>query len=102
MGAIAAPKREQGPRGFGQRHEACRETLRDTLSGSLGASLPQPRDVFVSVYFALHNAYAAECERQMRLLTDEIEQTKQIAGADSHAVRAAVALVGEKNEGVKS
>jgi uncharacterized small protein (DUF1192 family) len=38
-----------------------------------------------------------ECERQIRKLQDEIRRTEAVAGADSTAIRAAKALVGEEN-----
>lgn len=53
------------------------------------------RIISVSVYETIRAAYRAECERQMRKLEHEIERTEEIAGADSRAVRAAKALVGE-------
>ena len=51
------------------------------------------RTISISVYESIRAAYRAECERQMRKLEHEIIVTKQIAGADSNAVRAAEALV---------
>ena len=53
------------------------------------------KDIGVSIYMRLQAAYQAECEKQMRKLQHEIEVTEAIAGADSDAVRAAKALVGE-------
>ena len=53
------------------------------------------RTISISVYEGIRAAYRAECERQMRKLENEIIITEQIAGADSHAVRAAKALVGK-------
>lgn len=58
----------------------------------------KPKDVAVSLYMRLQAAYRAECERQQRRLMHEIEITKEIAGANHAAVRAAEALVGEKME----
>jgi hypothetical protein len=52
----------------------------------------------VSVYERLRAAYQAECERQMRKLSHEITLTKQIAGADNAAVRAAESLVSKALE----
>lgn len=52
-----------------------------------------PKRIFVDVYFALRDAYAAECERQLRLLNHELTITKAKAGADRNSVRAASALV---------
>lgn len=56
------------------------------------------KDISVSIYMRLQSAYQAECEKQMRKLKHEIEITEAIAGADSDAVRAAKALVGEGEE----
>lgn len=53
------------------------------------------KDIGVSVYVRLKAAYEAECARQLRRLKHDIEVTKQIAGPDCAAVRAASALVGE-------
>jgi len=53
------------------------------------------RTISISVYEGIRAAYRAECERQMRKLENEIIITEQIAGPDSHAVRAAKALVGK-------
>lgn len=58
----------------------------------------KPKDVFASVYFALQNAYAAECERQLKRLQHDIEITKRIAGPNGRAVRAAEALVEKAHE----
>lgn len=52
----------------------------------------------VSVYERLKAAYQAECERQMRKLSNEITLTKQIAGADNAAVRSAETLVAKARE----
>jgi hypothetical protein len=52
-----------------------------------------PRDIAASVYFALLQAYEAECERQARKLAIELDITKAKAGAAHPAVRAAAALV---------
>lgn len=52
----------------------------------------------ISVYERLKAAYQAECERQMRKLSNELTLTKQIAGADCNAVRAAEALVRKASE----
>lgn len=53
------------------------------------------KDIGVSAYMRLKEAYRAECERQMRKLQHEIETTEQVTGPDSAALRAAKALVGE-------
>ncbi len=55
----------------------------------------QIKDIGVSIYMRLQEAYQAECGRQLRKLHHEIETTRKIAGASSAAVRAAEALVGE-------
>ena len=52
--------------------------------------------ISISAYERIAGAYRAECERQMRKLQHEIEITEAVAGADSNAVRAAKALVGEE------
>jgi hypothetical protein len=54
-----------------------------------------PKDVGVNFYRRLQAAWAAERERQLRLLIDDIARTKSAAGANPAAVRAAEALVGE-------
>lgn len=53
------------------------------------------RDIGITIYSKIEAAYRAECERQLRRLQHEIEITEAIAGADSNAVRAAKAVVGE-------
>ena len=53
------------------------------------------RTISISVYESIAAAYRFECERQMRKLKNEITETEKITGADSAAVRAAKALVGE-------
>ena len=58
----------------------------------------RPKTLIVSIYFRLQAAYQAECQRQMRKLQHELAITKATAGADSAAVRAATALVGEDGE----
>lgn len=55
----------------------------------------KPRAIASHVYHHLQAVYQAERDRQMKLLRHDIEITKQIAGADSAAVRAAEALVRE-------
>lgn len=52
----------------------------------------------VSVYERLRSAYAAECQRQVAKLRNEIASTEQIAGSGNAAVRAAKALL-DKDEG---
>src|SRR4051812_20258489 len=53
------------------------------------------RIISLSVYESIRAAYREECARQMRKLENDIRVTEEIAGADSRAVRAAKALVGE-------
>lgn len=53
------------------------------------------RDIGVTAYMRLKEAYQAECERQMRKLQHEIEITEAITGAASDSVVAAKALVVE-------
>ena len=52
-----------------------------------------PKDILASVYFKLLAAYQAECERQLRHLTHEIELTRAVAGPRVASVGAAEALV---------
>jgi hypothetical protein len=56
------------------------------------------RTISISAYESIRAAYRAECGRQMRKLEHEITLTKQIAGADNAAVRAAEALVSKASE----
>lgn len=56
------------------------------------------RDIRVSIFMRLRNAYRAECERQMNRLRHEVIITREIAGADHVAVVAAEAVVGEAEE----
>jgi hypothetical protein len=58
----------------------------------------QIRDIGVSIYMRLRDAYREECARQARKLMHEIEITKTIAGPDCAAVRAAEAVV-RKDQG---
>ena len=53
------------------------------------------RTISISVYEGIRAAYRAECAAQMRKLSNDIQRTEKIAGADSAAVRAAKALLGE-------
>jgi hypothetical protein len=53
-----------------------------------------PKAVLAGFYLSLRSAYAAECERQLRLLRHELEITKAKAGPDLNSVRSAEALVG--------
>ena len=56
------------------------------------------KEIGVSAYMRLKAAYQAECDRQLRKLQNQIARTEAIAGADSAAVGAAKALVGEGEE----
>lgn len=53
----------------------------------------RPKDILASVYFRLHAAYQAECERQRKVLEHELAITEALAGSDHPAVVAAKALV---------
>lgn len=55
----------------------------------------------VSVYDRLKAAYQAECERQVRKLTNEIAITEKIAGPSHYLVASARAVVGEDNGGIE-
>jgi len=54
----------------------------------------RPKDLLISVFTAIQQAYVAECIRQARALEHEIEITKAVAGPDCAAVRAVETLVG--------
>src|SRR6185369_17923158 len=51
--------------------------------------------ISLSVYESIRAAYREECGRQMRKLENDLTRTEAIAGPDSHAVRAAKALLGK-------
>ena len=53
-----------------------------------------PKRIWADVYNALHSAYAAECDRQMRALQHDLEITRRSAGPDHPAVVAAATVVG--------
>jgi hypothetical protein len=53
----------------------------------------RPNEIAASIYLRLQAAYEAECERQVRRLTHELELTRAKAGASHPAVVAAEALV---------
>ena len=53
-----------------------------------------PKRIWADVHTALANAYAAECERQMRALQHDIELTTRVAGSHHPAVVAAATVVG--------
>lgn len=55
----------------------------------------QIKDVGVSIYMRLREAYQTECDRQLRKLHHEIRTTEIKTGPDSAHLRAAKALVGE-------
>lgn len=54
----------------------------------------RPKDIFASLYFKLGQAYEAECQRQMRRLSHELEITRAITGSAHSAVAAAEAALG--------
>lgn len=93
-------------RGFGDLENAMRRVEREygidfwTLY-RLRYERNRMKDIGVSIYMRLRDAYQAECERQARKLMHEIEVTKAIAGPLNAAVVAAEALVhtGHKREG---
>lgn len=85
-------------RGPGDTENAMRQIEREYgvdywLLWRLRYRLSALKDIGVSAYVALKQAYDAECARQMRKLQHEIEQTEETAGADDAAVVAAKALV---------
>lgn len=53
----------------------------------------RPDDLMASAYFALRDAYRAECARQQGRLAHEIEITRAVTGADDPVVLAAAAVV---------
>lgn len=53
----------------------------------------RPKDIFASLYFKLSEAYQAECERQMRRLSHELEITRAITGSAHPAVATAEAVL---------
>lgn len=53
----------------------------------------RPNEIAASIFYRLHAAYQAECERQMRRLEHDLSIARQIAGPDSDPVREAQALV---------
>ncbi len=53
----------------------------------------RPKDIFASLYFKLGQAYQAECERQMRRLSHELEITRLATGAAHPALASTEALV---------
>lgn len=53
----------------------------------------RPKDIFASLYFKLGQAYQAECERQMRRLSHELEITRLTTGAAHPALASTEALV---------
>lgn len=56
-----------------------------------------PKGLLSGAFARIGAAYRAECERQMRLLQDELEETKEVAGTDANSVRSAMALVDTKD-----
>jgi hypothetical protein len=57
-----------------------------------------PKRIFFDLYVRLHDAYTAECDRQMRLLKHERERTKALAGARQALTRAGDVLAGATDE----
>lgn len=57
-----------------------------------------PKQIATSLYFSMNRAWNAERNRQAKLLSHDTEITKAKTGPDHPAVRAAEALVGEKEE----
>ncbi|GGC70537.1 hypothetical protein GCM10010994_31350 [Chelatococcus reniformis] len=55
----------------------------------------KPKSIVTDIYFALAAAYEAERARQRHALREDLDVTKEIAGPDHPAVRAAEALVGK-------
>jgi hypothetical protein len=55
------------------------------------------RTISISVYESIRAAYRAECAAQMRKLENDLERTKEITGPDRTSIRAAEALVGQKD-----
>ena len=53
----------------------------------------RPKDIFASLYFKLGQAYQAECQRQMRRLSHELEITRLTTGAAHPALASTEALV---------
>lgn len=92
-------------RGPGDTDNAMRAIERDYgidywITWRLRYRCSQIKDIGVSIYARIEAAYHAECERQRRRLTIEIESTKAVVGADHPAVVQAQIVVGaEDGEG---
>jgi len=87
-------------RGSGDTENAMRQIEREYgieygFLWSLRYRRDRLRTISLSVYESIRAAYRAECEQQMRKLEHEIKVTEEITGANSHAVRAAKALLGK-------
>ena len=85
-------------RGPGDTENAMRQIEREYgvdywLLWRLRYRLSALKDIGVSAYVALKQAYDAECARQMRKLQHEVERTEEIAGADHPVVVEAKALL---------
>lgn len=83
-------------RGAGDKGEAMRRVARRigiAFSRIWSLEYRPPKDVPVSVYQRLAQAYLAMREDQIRRLQHEIEITRAISGDGARAVRAAEALV---------
>jgi hypothetical protein len=90
-------------RGPGDTDNAMRSIERDygiahSILWSLRYRRDRYRSIGVDIYARLSAAYAAECERQVRKLSHEIEITKAVAGSVHPAVVSAEALVGAHSE----
>jgi hypothetical protein len=57
----------------------------------------RPKEIASHIYLRLLTAYRAEHDRQMRLLRNELEITKNVAGDFHDSVAAAQAVVDEEN-----
>lgn len=56
------------------------------------------RTISISVYESIRAAYLAECAAQMRKLSNDIERTEKIVGADHHLVASARDVVAKAGE----
>jgi len=81
------------------RNAMSRVARRNGLSVNLLWSLRyrKPKDILASAYFSLRSAYEAECERQLRLLKHELQETMSSASVDERLVREIQALVGSSD-----
>lgn len=79
----------RGPCDFGGAMRRVARKIGISYSTLRGLRYRPPKDVGVSLYLTLHEAYRAECERQARLFDHEIKIAAAKAGADAPLVRAA-------------